>query len=307
MKLIKNKSFIISVLISFAFCILLLYLVGVRQILLSFRNANYFYMTLAVLLLVPGFFIRALRWKIIYDNDQNNIKFLNSLFIYLAGAFLNAFFPASSGDVAKAYFGYKMQGSKERMVSVSIADKIIGLSSISFLGFPAALCFGRMEYILLSLAPLGLFAGFFILSVLNIDFIKKFKVYEKTRKYIDFHLLHKQLRVPALKIFISFALSIAAWMITFLQLALCFWAFEASVSLIHVYAIAPIYSLVRMFPLSLNGLGTDEAALLFLFKGFGVSATIIAAGLLYRVVMIFCPAIIGGAALVIFKKKYSRE
>jgi uncharacterized protein (TIRG00374 family) len=119
--------------------------------------------------------------------------------------------------------------------------------------------------------------------------------------------LHKQLKVPGFKILISFGLSIAAWMITFLQLALCFWAFEAAVSLIHVYAIAPIYSLVRMFPLSLNGLGTDEAALLFLFKDFGASGTIIAAGLLYRLVMVFCPAIIGGAALLIFKKKYSRD
>lgn len=303
----KYRTFIISVTVSALFCVFILFFVDSHKLVSSFAGADYGYVSLAALLLVPGFFLRAWRWRLIYTGRGGNISFFYALYIYFAGAFLNVFLPAGSGDVAKAYFGYRVAGNKEKMVSVSIADKIIGLSSITFLGFPAAVYFGGTEYIILALVPLGLFAGYFTLSVLNIDFVRRFRIYRRLKKIIDIHLVHNHLKIRRSVILKSFLLSVAAWMLTFLQMAVCFRAFGIDVSLGFVYAAAPVYSLIRICPFTLNGLGTDEMAMLFIFSEFGAPGAIIGAGLMFRVIIVFIPAVLGGLILTLSGQKYRQK
>ena len=90
------------------------------------------------------------------------------------------------------------------------------------------------------------------------------------------------------------ALSVAGWLVTYVQLYLIFRGLRVEVSVLYVFAAAPFLTLVRLFPFALQGLGTDELAICFVFAQAGVGyEESMAAALLYRLILIILPGLAG--------------
>ena len=291
----RKLKFFSQIAVSLIIAIILFIHLDVKQFSNHFYEVSWPLLGAIILLLVPSVLLRACRWKLLFDNRTNSIRLIDSTALLLVGAALNLVLPASTGDIAKSYFGYKWSGVKERMLSVSLLDKVIALGSISVLGIPCALYRGELIYGYLSTLVLVPALLLLVLPVLikHVPFCRKlFEWATKVmRNKFDFSKAVEQVNPGAGKLTVALILSVAGWLITYLQMYLCFRVVGVQIPLFYVFSVAPLLTLVRLFPFTLSGIGTDEAALAYFFTRTGLSLEgILAGALIYR----FCTIIILG-------------
>lgn len=255
---------------------------------------------LCAALLIPNFLLRALRFKLLFDSPENKIPLTGSLRLLFAGLGLNLFLPAGSGDVLKAYFGYKWTGVKERMLSVSLTDKLIALASVSLLGLFA--CAGNADTRLLIASG---FAAMPLVLMFGLAGLEKPPAFIARRLEGRFDLagFASHIRSHKKPLAAAVLLSAGGWLITYCQLYLCFRMSGADVRLVSVLAAAPALTLARLFPFALNGLGTDETVIAFLFGSAGATAgQALIAALLYRLILIIIPGLAGLGVIMLTKR-----
>ena len=116
-------------------------------------------------------------------------------------------------------------------------------------------------------------------------------------------LVIDQMRTTKKKLVCAILLSVLGWMITYFQLYLIFRGLQVRISVFYVFAAAPFLTLVRLFPFALQGLGTDELAICFVFRQAGIGyEESMAAALLYRFFLLILPGLVGLAILLKHKQ-----
>ncbi len=271
-------------------------------------QVSVFPISLLAILFFFSFFSRSERWRLLM-NANNNPKtekreLIGSKFSFqllLVGVALNTIMPAGSGDIAKSYFGYKWTGIKERMVAISIIDKLIAIASIFFLAVYAYLF--TYEIIYLAASALALIP--LIIALLNEELLK-FRVLnqvlnsvdQKTRN-LDLRSLLSHFKFAKNTLIFSFLISITSWVFTYSILYICMDMVNAGLGYNEVIISSSILTLVRLFPFTFNGLGSDEAAMILLFSHSGTSnESILLGALIYRILTMILPAIVGVLVII---------
>ena len=99
-----------------------------------------------------------------------------------------------------------------------------------------------------------------------------------------------------------FILSIIGWLFSFGILWFAFKMVSADITISYVYMVSPILLIVRLFPFTMNGLGTDEAAIIYLFTISDItSEQLLIASLIYRLILMVLPGIVG-IPILIYKR-----
>ncbi|MFA5251499.1 MAG: lysylphosphatidylglycerol synthase transmembrane domain-containing protein [Phycisphaerae bacterium] len=304
----KRKSgLLIQALISLIIVIVLFYYLDIESFTRQFQKLSFSVFVFIIVLLIPSVLLRSLRWKILFENAHHNITLVDSTNLMLVGMSLNLILPASFGDIAKSYFGYRWSGIKEHMLSVSLLDKVIALGSLAALGIPCALYRGNLSYAFLSIFVL--IPAIFVLILphltARIHFVQRlFAWFTKvTGDKFDFSAALKQSGITKAKLLYAFLLSVCGWALTYLQMYFCFRAIGSAVPLFYVLAVAPLITLVRLFPFTLSGIGSDEAVLCYFFTQTGTSMEEILVGaLIYRFLTLILPGLIGLLPLIFTKR-----
>lgn len=259
-------------------------------------------------LLIFTLICRSSRWFIIMNFRQNyKISHFNSFKFMLVGQALNIVMPAGAGDVAKSYFGYKWTGVKERMLSVSLFDKTIAIASIGVLGIYSLYKTGLVLYgvvIFISFLPF-LFLAFYE-RIQNINILKRILVYLNRKvKKIDLEKLGRQFRYPLGLLSYTFLISLLGWIATYLLMYYCMKIAGVPITFETILVMSPLITLGRLFPFTLNGIGSDEAIIVYLFSQGNPQAEeslILLGALLYRLVVMVLPAL-GGIYFIFSTKK----
>jgi uncharacterized protein (TIRG00374 family) len=241
-------------------------------------------------------FFRTFRWHMLFNDKNNMIKFKDSLRLYFVGQSLNIILPSGTGDIAKSYYGSKWTGKKERMITVSLLDKLIAISSIVFIT-PVAFYYSNNYLILIA----GFLSILPVIFLLRIEFFKKYRLINvplnfisNRVKKINLESFIINLKLSRRKIFISFVFSIIAYVITYMMLFLCFKSVGLSIPFVNILYSIPFLTLGRLFPFTLNGIGSDEALIIFLFSYNDLShEPILLGALLFRLILMVFPALIG--------------
>lgn len=249
---------------------------------------------------------RALRWQIIYNSQAYDLKFSfwSSFRYVLIGSALNIITPAGSGDVLKSYYIFKDTGAKESAIAVSLFDKLVAIASIGFLGIYA---YGQ------TLSPIYLSAAVIspiplIVMEMGVLFREKsflqavINFIARKIKRLDFHQLLEFMSFSLKTKTVSLAISLCGWIATYILLFLCFILVGSEqLTIENALVEGSILTLGRLFPFTFSGLGSDEAIMIFLFQKYQITSAIILSGaLIYRLILIFVPAMAG---LVIIQKK----
>lgn len=268
-------------------------------------------LTFIILLLFVSLIVRAYRWKILlYDNNSLEISLFDSMRLLLIGLFLNIFFPANTGDLGKCYFAYKWSGVKEKLFSVSICDKTIALASLSALGLISFALTKQYGYFLacaLSIVPLCIMM--LLVRYESLHFIRHLiEVANRRIQSFDLNELIKNMKTGIRTLSFCFAISIIGWFLTYYLLYFCF-RFEGTGIPLHiVIAIGPLLSLGRLFPFTFNGIGSDEALIVYLFSGYGMgSDQLLVSALSYRFFFTLIPAFLGFLIMIATNRMNIRE
>lgn len=258
--------------------------------------------------LVLSVYLRAYRWRILANiniGEVNKIGVIASLKYLLIGSTLNIFLPSGAGDVMKGYFAGKEQGNSNQMYNASIYDKLIAISSLFFISIYGFYYSGNYWVLLagvLSFTPL--------LIMLSSKIIMNTKLTVKLLGKTNNRIIHKLTNFLQTGFNISFGkfawttlISIFAWLCTYYLLFLCFQSVNLLIPLEDVINNSPMITLGRLFPFTLSGIGSDEALIIYLFKTVNSSVELIlVSALLYRIVLIVIPGLIGIPLVFMFKK-----
>ncbi|MCW5907962.1 MAG: flippase-like domain-containing protein [Chitinophagales bacterium] len=293
----KNSAVYIQIIVSAAILLALYFVIDVKQLLNTPFTVTISDAIEILFVLVVSLFARSIRWQLLINyNQANKVSGNTSFKLLMVGLALNLVTPAKGGEVVKSYFGYKWTGIKERMVSVSLLDKAIAIAAVGILGIYSLAKTGSLVFaaaIAFSFAPLLFFMTF--KWIMKIPPAKKVIEFVAARiKRLDILSMMGQFNYPLDLMFISFLLSIIGWLTTFYLMFLCFKVVNLPISFESVLIQSPLITLGRLFPFTLNGIGSDELIAVYLFSSEHVSETLIVAGaLVYRIVVTVLPAVVG--------------
>lgn len=281
----------------------------------------------AMVLFIPQNFIMAYRWKLMAGNFIP-MSWGRSIGLILAGQTMNVLLPSKLGDLTKAYF-LKRAGALDlaRSTNLVVFEKMLDLGSLCLLaliGVVAATSSGLPTENETAFAMLALLTALLSAAILAVVVALYFVPPERLpflRRLIDGLGAHPRLRrvhslfassreVIALlqrrearRGFLSL-LSVFLWVLHLVQIYFFFISLNAPVPILAFAALMPLAIFVGLLPLSLFGMGTRDAAIIFLFAAYHPPAILTGVGL-YVSLRYIVPAI-AGLPFVQFYMGYAR-
>ena len=259
----------------------------------SLREARILYLLSAAGTVFVSMAFRALRWRALLATDPP-VRVSDLFLLGFTGIMLNVILPGSLGDIAKAYYAHRRTGLKEVIVSSTVLDKLVGLASVFLLGGVAALAQGISLYTAISLPLAALFLG-----VVAFPRVVPWPLFDRLqqrlfRNRIDVGKLRAAFSVAVRRKLGALGISLLGWLVTAAVFHLVCTAFALPVRFSYVIALVPLITLARILPITVSGLGTQEALVVHLFSGMGITASdALLVSLAFTLLTTFIPGAIG--------------
>lgn len=286
----------------FIFVYLLIKL-DVIKIMKEISKANLFLLLISVFLVFMFLIIQTSKWFFIAKNQKISIPFKEAFKINLISNFYGFITPSKIGTIIRAKYLEKYGAEIGTGVCNFTLDKILDISSVLFI----AIIFSFIFRGFFSISIQYLIMVFLILIFLTLVFMKK----ERSKFLLGFiyrKIIPENIKAKARLTFNSFYENMPKkrYMILFFLLNIINWIFVYFISFligrslginlpfIYFLAILPLSTLVSLIPISIDGLGTKEATLIFLFSLFGIEATkVFSMSIIFLFVTGILPALIG--------------
>ncbi|MFT5239304.1 MAG: hypothetical protein ACI9X0_000264 [Kiritimatiellia bacterium] len=280
---------------------------------------NWPYLVVGLISFAVCLFVCAWRWYILLKQQGIALPFTKVHALYYLGHFFNAFLlGATGGDVAKAYYVSKeTQHSKAEAVATVLIDRLIGL--LTLIALCAIVAMVRYEFFmqapetrnalkftaLLFLGGIGLLVG-----TLGKPWLDKWPLFSRTMnatavgRILDrmYAALHACIRKPsvaiatvALSLINHIAIIFGSYNIGLaLGLTLTFW---------DQLIVFPLINMIAAVPITPSGIGTRDAAAVYLLAAFDVAEphAIALSLLLYGTLMFW--SLVGGVVYAVYAAK----
>jgi len=275
--MIKKYSFIIGIIIF----LLILNKLGPREIIDVLDEIDLYYFGLAVFFLLPLLFIKAYRWNYL-KKKQNIISSLkDSFLVNNIGLAIGLVTPGRLGELTKIlYLKNRNYSIGQSLVSV-LMDRLADLFFLLFFSLISLVFFFSYfkKTILLSALILFLFTLIFVLVLKNnlvqiilkkiLDLIIPLK-YKKAWS-LNYHDFFKNLKIYTLTNYLSTLLiTILAWLIYYFQSFLLAKSIGINIPFFYLVMAITVAGFIALLPISVSGLGTREATLIFFFSFFQI-------------------------------------
>ncbi|HDD35703.1 MAG TPA: flippase-like domain-containing protein [Candidatus Desulfofervidus auxilii] len=250
---------------------------------------KYVLICLFLSLIFPAF--SALRWYYLLKASNQIISF-PFCFVLTVGAWpLNVFLPSRGGDFFRVAF-VESSVSKAKAFGSIIAEKLLDIICLCMIGFFGAISIKNKKFIsifLIMLILIGVSTP--ILSLLqryirnkNVSFLNKLDLILQGMDILSFH--QKFTIFAAIWAFTN-------WILSVVQVFLFFKAFGAYVPPLEICTRLPLSIFAGVLPITLAGIGTRDAAMLFFFKGFASASIIFGVSILYTLSSYFLYSFLG--------------
>lgn len=301
-----KKLVLVSTLVGFALFSLVLWKLGIGNVLDTFKHANFFYLIPFIIFSIAIFLGIQCRLKKILHVQGFKISLLKLVPIGFSGFGIGYITPSAmvGGEPTKAYLLAKQGMKHSKALACVVIDKMLELSVNGFLAFiglivilmkfalpkEAGMVLVFAMVILLSLLGVLYYRlakgiGFFskLFKILRINKIKHKKIYEIEKTIIDMetHIM-KFFRRNAKTLAMMIILSIFLWVCMFFEykVALLMFGFKASFE--TIFFVVTAVGIAYIFPVP-AALGILEFGQAFLFTVIGLPVSIgVAFSLLIR-------------------------
>jgi uncharacterized protein (TIRG00374 family) len=326
----KNKKVIIFFIIGLAIMGVMLYYIGIDEVLEDLKQSNLWFVLLAVLLQVFTYFLYTWRWHIINNAADMSLGIKKLLPMVLVSLAVNNITPSGrgGGEPVRAYLlakegNYKFEDTFASVVADRSFDTFpfLILSIITIIGIISTFSLPPTVLAILVICVVGITAAVAILIYLCINeafgvkitswiirlarrFYKSFD--ENTEKRIVEAVISFQSTMNLLLrnrniLLYALPLSFIIWIFEILRVYAVFLAFGATISPIVIGEVFIIASLVGMVPLLPGGLGAVDGIMILLYSNAGVTASISAAAtVVERVISFWMTTFIGLICLMMF-------
>lgn len=281
---LKKRFFVLIGIILFLFILTRIDLLQTMQLL---SRINLFFLAASMLVGIVTVFIKGFRFKLLMKGLGASISWLESAKFFFIGFFLSALTPARAGDFARAFYvRKKLRCIGEGLGAVAV-DRIIDVVLLFAFAIISVLLFSVVFNVsIFSLLFLFVFTVLFVLLLflfLNKRFVRVllkpffgFLVPEKFKDKMkqNFEAFFSSIMLLFRKrgiVSIAFLLGLVSWFFSIFSAFLLGLALNIPLSY-HYFLIIPITGLLDLLPVSISGIGTRDAAVIFLFSFFAIKA-----------------------------------
>ena len=299
---------ITSLLISSVILGIVFYKIDIPEFLRHMRQMHIVWFALSLIMFVPQTLVSAMRWRVI-SSRLCHISLGESVKLILAGNTLNLILPSKMGDIAKAYFLNKegkleLSGGLHIVVFEKVMD-VVSLSLVMLMGILAARLTDYMGLViaLFGIGILSLGALIYFANITNSQiyrwFVHRFLckiVGEKLSLMFDNVLSHASALGVEFKkhrlLMPIVSLSIFLWVFHLVQFVCFFFALRAGVPVFQIFALVPVAIFIGLMPMTIGGIGTRDAALIYLFSPYAPASLIAGIGI-FATMRYIVPGLLG--------------
>ncbi|MEK7575898.1 MAG: lysylphosphatidylglycerol synthase transmembrane domain-containing protein [Patescibacteria group bacterium] len=238
----------------------------------SLSGISISYFLLAIILNFPNIFFKSYRWKKIMDTQKIFYSTKNSFLMYGSSSLLGLATPGKLGDFSKIIYLKKDNYSFSRAFLGNFLDKFFDLLFIFIFGIITLFFLPLVSYPIFNYYTLSKWLGLIILVLLIII------IFFYLKNKVAFYNLILEISTDLKKFKLKdtsyiFLLTITQWIIYFL--IIYFIAISINIhhfiSFFYLSFSSTLVILISLLPISIMGIGTREAVLIFLLTPFGLA------------------------------------
>ena len=250
-----------------------------KEVILNTRLSPFF---IAIFLNVPHIFIKSLRWNILLRMQNIHYSLFKSFSIYMSGLFISFITPGRLGEFIKVLY---LKSEKNINISLGlttvIVDRLFDLALLIFLAILGTWQLGIINNLFIEILLSIIIIIIFFKILFDNRIVKKifkllynFSFIDKNKKninkgfqdfYAGIYLLNN------LKLIYALVLTCFSYLILVIQAYLLTIAMQVEISFINVCFFMALSSSVTFIPISISGLGTRDAMLIYLFSIINIS------------------------------------
>ena len=289
---------------------LILTKIDLRLILNNLSDINLFLYVLVLVLNVPQFFIKSLRWNQLLKQQKVIYSAFDSFNVYISSIFIGFITPGRLGEFIKAVYLKSDKGvSLSKGMSSVLVDRLFDLYLLIILGLIGIWKFDILGKLSNTSLLLLIIFILFPLLILNkqlmgkvIGFIYKVVIKKKSQlrdkieeRFEDFYIGINQL--INFKLIFSALLTCLSYSVFFIQCYLIAIAMGISINFITITLFMAISNLISFIPISISGLGTRDATLIYLFSLINLNAELaVSYAFLVFITFFVCGGLMGAIA-----------
>ena len=326
----KNKKVLIFLFIGLAIMGVMLYFIGIDEVIEALKLSNLWLVLLAIVMQIFTYFLYTWRWNIINKTADMDLGIKRSLPMVLVSLAVNNITPSGrgGGEPVRAYLLAKEGNFKfEDAFATVIADRaldtfpfvILAILTIIGIIFTFSLDIKLIAFlvIMVTLITVGVILLIYVcinetfgvkLTSWIIKIVSRFykKFNEGTEKRIIEAVKTFQARMNALLrersiIYYALPLSFVIWVFEILRVYVVFLAFGAKVSPILIGEVFILASFVGMVPLLPGGLGAIDGIMILFYSHAGITASLSAAAtVVERLISFWMTTFVGLIFLTMF-------
>lgn len=324
-----DKKTILLLGISVIILLIMLWFVGIDQVIDALKMANLTIIALAILTQIFTYFLYTLRWQILNKLANMDVGIKKLLPMVLVGLAVNNITPSGrgGGEPVRAYILAKEKDyPMEETFATVVADRALDtfpfvvLAALTIAAMALYFDFDTWLLVVMVLAVIAIVAVLAILiyMCINPGFGKRVdgwiirlvrRFYKKNSEELEeqihgvifgFQDTMKLLISNKKVLYYTIPLSFIIWVFEIIRVYLVFLAFGANVNLIVIGEVFIVASLVGMIPLLPGGLGAIDGMMIIFYSAAGISSSISAAAtVIERLISFWMVTILG---LVILPK-----
>ena len=268
-----------------------------------------FYLAAALLVNGVAVVIKAKKWNLIVDSIRSGFSLWQSVIGFLVGFSLSILTPGKVGDVVRCLYVKSESCTTGMALSTVVIDRVIDLALLFAFGIVALIVFSTLVGVevisggLLLLLVCTIVFGIYmishktyverILKPLFVVFIPE-RYRDRLSGYFDdfysgfdaFSVLHRQVARCV-------GAGIVSWILAVMYASLLAKSIGIEAGY-YMFLVIPIISMLDLLPISISGIGTRDATLLYLFGIIAIPPeTTIAFSILYLVSSYWLVALVG--------------
>ena len=309
--------------ISILILAIMLWFVGIDQVIEALKDANLVIIALAVLTQIFTYFLYSLRWQILNKLADMDVSVKKLIPIVLVGLAVNNITPSGrgGGEPVRAYVLAKEENYKvEDTFATVVADRALDtfpfvvLAALTIAAMALYFDFDLWLLIVMVVAVIAIVVILIMLiyMCINPGFGKRVegwiiglvrRFYKKNSEELEqnihnaifgFQETMKLLISNKKVLYYTIPLSFIIWIFEIIRVYLVFLAFGANVNLIVIGEVFIVASLVGMIPLLPGGLGAVDGMMIIFYSAAGIPSSISAAAtVIERLISFWMTTIVG--------------
>jgi uncharacterized protein (TIRG00374 family) len=254
--------------------------------------------------------VKSYKWKIIVSTVNSKFSLQESVRAFLVGFSFSVLTPAKLGDFIRAFYVKNSECSTGKALSTVVTDRLIDIVILIIIAITGIFLFSYLYHIeilsaaLLILLAAGAVSGIAVIA--NKDLLSRILrpffnlfmpgTYKKqvSEYYHEFYNGLFTFYHHRAEFLLAITVAFLSWIPPFIYGYLLARSIGIPISLMYFFIVIPIISLLDLLPISISGIGTRDAALIFLFGLQGISAeSAVAFSLLYLFLSYWLVALVG--------------